>query len=627
METRMKHLFKQFSVLVFFVVTVGQLAAQPANGPRAYSERFYAKETIEISMRDGIKLTTEILKPRWTTDRLPIFMIRTPYGTGHVGFNDPARMQKLAEDGYIFVLQEMRGTQRSGGAFALIPPRSRGTNAGKSDEANDAFDTVDWLIKNVSNNNGAVGVAGCSYPGYAAVMAGLSAHPAIKAISPQAAMADPFRGDDFYWNGIPFLAVAPFFATEMESREKSQARLDSADAYEWYLKAGALKDVHAAAFDQPSPLWQEMLRDSSLTKFWQQRVLANEAANFKVPALHVMGWFDAEDFPGPIRLFQAVDALDRNGSQRAIIGPWNHCRWNRAGPGDRIGPLHFSDATADQFKQIEADFFAYYLKNRGSLTQMPQVQLFETGRGGGWRSAEHWPARIEPTSIQHWHLSADEQLSATLPTESGQDSYRSDPNKPVPHAPRPSGFFVGIELIPSDFNNRVLFLLADQRFVHGRPDVMTWTSEPLAQDTVLDGQAVLEFFAATTGTDVDWIVQLVDVHPDNFDPVMSGYRVPVSRGALRASLRNDLSKPVAVVPDQIEKYTIALEARRHRFGRGHRVLLQLQSTYFPMLARNPQKFIPAEQATREDFALVTNTIYRGGDKPSTLHLPLSTSHH
>jgi uncharacterized protein len=612
-----------FFLIFWSNVAVSQTTA--AQGSRAFSERFYSKETVEVAMRDGIKLTTEILKPRSTAESLPIFMIRTPYGAGSEGFSQPARMQKLAEDGYIFVLQEMRGTERSGGAFVLNPPRTRDRGPKATDEATDTFDTVEWLLKNTGNNNGAVGVAGCSYPGYAAVMAGLSAHPAIKAVSPQAAMADMFRGDDFNWNGIPLIAQAPFFATYMESRGAQEARVDSSDAYDWYLRAGAAKDIQPAIFSKPSKVWDEMLRNSSLTEFWQQRVLANEAANFKVPALHVMGWFDGEDFPGPIRLFQAVDALDRNGSQRAVIGPWNHCRWNDPGPGDRIGPLYFSDATADQFKQIEADFFAYYLKNRGSLANMPQVQVFETGRGGGWRGFASWPNKGSAVKEQQWYLNANEQLSVSVANAAGQDSYVSDPAKPVPYARRPIGFFTGEKIVPDDGKSRALFLLEDQRFVHGRPDVMTWTSEPFAQDTVLDGQAVVEFFAATTGTDIDWIVQLVDVHPDNFDPVMSGYRIPVSRGALRASLRNDLGKPVAVVADQIEKYTIALEARRHRFGKGHRILIQLQSTFFPYLARNPQKFIAAEQATREDFTAVTNTIYRGGDKPSRVRLPIAVS--
>jgi putative CocE/NonD family hydrolase len=596
--------------------------AQAPSGPRALSERYYESKEFDIPVRDGVKLHTQILRPRAQSAPLPFFMVRTPYGLSSEGMDEPARWQRLAESGYLFVIQEMRGTGDSGGRFVLNPPRTREKGRKAVDEATDTYDTVEWLLKNVKGHSGAVGVAGCSYPGYSAVMAGLSGHPAIKAVSPQAAMADMFRGDDFNWNGIPLLAQAPFFATSMDTRMKTEARVDRSDAYEWYLEAGALKDVQPAAFLEPSPTWEEMMRNGALTPFWRSRVLADEAANVRVPTLHVMGWYDGEDFPGPVRLFMAMDAIDTQRTNRLMVGPWNHCMWNGAPPGDRIGPVNLGSATADAQKRIEARFFAHYLKGEGSLEDLPQVIAFETG-GGGWRAFDRWPAA--GGGAREYFLGAGQRLEPVLPSAADEDRYVSDPAKPVPYARRPIDFFTGDRLVTGDGKARALFLLEDQRFVHDRPDVLTWMSPPLEEDVVLSGQPVVEFFAETTGTDVDWIVQLVDVHPHDFDPVLSGYRLPVTRGAQRASLREDLSTPRAVTPGAVVSYEVALEPRQHRFRKGHRILLQLQSTFFPYLARNPQQLIAPEKATVGDFRVVTNTIHHGGATPSRLRIPLDTS--
>ena len=618
-------------LMLFFVLLgcpVGNAAEEEApHGPLSYTERFYSSETVDIKMRDGVNLVTEIIRPKKDMGPLPVFMVRTPYGASNYDFwgeyAGPERMRYLAEEGYIFVLQETRGTERSGGVFELNPPRKSATNPNAVDEATDTYDTLEWFAKNLKGYNGNVGVAGCSYPGYAAVMAGLSGHPSMKAVSPQAAMADLYRGDDFYWNGIPLLASMPMFLTRMETRGKAKPRYDKSDAYDWYRHVGALKDFHDAAFQKPGRLWEEILPTDRLTEYWESRVLANEAENLKVPSLHVFGWYDGEDFPGPYRLFQAVDELDDKEMHRAIIGPWNHCMWDGAGPGDSLGPLKFYSATAEKFKRVEADFFAFHLKGKGSIQNMPQVQVFETGSGGRWLGLRRWPAKPNPAT-KTLFLDQNEYLSADQPNSSTFEDYVSDPNKPVPYARRPIGFFGGPDLVPGDGKERSLFLLEDQRFVHGRPDVLIWVSEPLEHPLVLDGQPVFEFFAETTGTDVDWIVQLVDVYPDDYDPHLSGYRRPVTRGALRASLRKSLkAAPVALVPGQVEEYSIPLEARRHKFAKGHRILISLQSTYFPYLARNPQKLIAPEKATVDDFTKVENRIYQGGSKASRIVLPFS----
>ncbi|MEM6415658.1 MAG: CocE/NonD family hydrolase [Pseudomonadota bacterium] len=601
---------------LFLTLLVNAWAADP----RAYSEKNYSVEAVQIEMRDGVKLHTDIMRPRTMSEALPIFLMRTPYGSGGGRFDMyAARLNRLAQEGYIFVLQEIRGTERSGGSFILNPPPISKTDKNAIDETTDTYDSVEWLVNNIGKTNGSVGVAGCSYTGYAAFMAGLSGHPAVKAIIPQAAMGDLFRGDDFFWNGIPLAAQAPFFIPGMETRWKAKARFDIADAYEWHLRAGALKDLQPAVFNDPSAIWSELVKTDRLTDYWAKRVLANYAGDLNVPALHVMGWFDGEDFPGPITTFEAADRKDPKGEQRAIIGPWNHCMWNQPDPGRGLGPLTFDGPTADHYKDYEARFLRKHLKGKGSLRDMPQVRIYETGVGGGWRDLKRFPSA---RSQAVYYLGEDETLNKVASADEGADSYISDPMKPVPNARRPIDFFTGDDLVPGDGKARSLFLLEDQRFVQGRPDVMIWISEPLENDVVLNGRAKFTMFAESTGTDVDWIVQLVDVYPNNFDPVMSGYRMPVTRAALRASLRKDLRTPMPVVPGVVEVYEMALEPRLHRFAKGHRILLQVQSTYFPYLGRNPQKFIAPETATQDDFTVVTNRIHHGGGFASKLTLPL-----
>ncbi|MEM9987962.1 MAG: CocE/NonD family hydrolase [Pseudomonadota bacterium] len=612
------------SIAAGLLLAASPVAVAPSHASsdaRSYTEHSYVMETVKLKMRDGVELHTEIMRPRNQDKPLPFFMIRTPYGTANGWFGRDGWLQELAKDEYIFVFQEMRGTARSGGDFILNPPFISKYDETAVDEATDAYDTVEWLTNNVEMSVPNVGVSGCSYDGYAAILAGLSGHPAIKAIAPQSAMADLYRGDDFFWNGIPFAVQGPFFIPEMEARRSFDTRFDSSDAYDWHLKAGALKDIQPAAHAQDSELWSELVKTDRLTDFWASRVLADHTDELKPASLHVMGWFDGEDFPGPITAFEAADKNDRAGKHRAIIGPWNHCMYNQPEPGTSFGPLKFSEPTADQYKEIEAKFMRYHLKGEGSLRDMPQVQAYETGVGGGWKELRKFPS--QNVKNKAFYFGPSETLSTAEPGAESYGSYISDPLKPVPNAKRPIDFFTGDGMVEGDGKARSLFLVEDQRFAQGRPDVMVWTSEPLEEDLVINGRTILKMYAESTGTDVDWIAQLIDVYPDNRDPVMSGYRIPVTRGALRASLRNDLRQPEPLQPNVAEEYEIKLEPRLHRFAKGHRIQLQLQSTYFPYLARNPQKFIAPEKATQEDFTVVTNKIHYGGTKASQIILPIS----
>ncbi len=597
------------------------------DSPLAYSQRYYQTEVLKIPMRDGVELVTEIHRPREQAGPLPFLMVRTPYGASGERFSKKAaRYRTLAEEGYIFVIQEMRGTHGSEGEFIMNPP-PKSVSGNEVDEATDTYDTIEWLLQNVENSNGRVGVTGCSYYGYSTVMAGMSGHPALKAISPQASMADLFRGDDFYWNGIPHL-LGPLFSMYMETRGVVEPVIPKADAFEWFLQAGALNNVENRIFgDKQSGIWKEMLDNTALTPFWQSRVLANYAKDVKVPTLHVLGWYDVEDFAGPIRLFGAMDAVDKQGDNRLIVGPWRHCQWLRPDSGEKLGNLYFGSPTIKTFREeVEAKWFAWYLKDKGSLSDLPQVVAFETG-ANQWKSYQSWPPK---KGIQNkiYYLADNKRLSQNAGitnTSRNYDQYISDPLNPVPYADRPIGFYSGKGLSSTEKNShaRSLFIIADQRFAHDRPDVLTWVSEPLTEDMILNGSAMLELFAETTGSDVDWIAHLIDVYPDDFDEVMSGYRLPVTRGALRASLREDMRTAKAVTPGKVEKYEIGLESRSHRFLKGHRVMLQLQSTWFPYLTRNPQKFIKLSEATDDDFQVVTNKIHRGKAYPSRLELPIS----
>lgn len=592
-----------------------------AEGPMAFSERYFTKEAVKVAMRDGVELPTMILRPRVQREDLPVILLRTPYAIGSEAFPArTARFEAMAREGYIFVIQEQRGTASAPGTFVLTPPLAKDKNG--IDEATDAFDTVDWIVKQLPRTNGRVGVTGCSYGGYSTVMAGMSGHPAVRAISPQASMADLFRGDDIYWNGIPLLAQAPYFVSMMDSKLKDVARLPQTDAYEWYLHAGALKDVQPLGFANASPTWDAILANDHLTGFWDDRDLSRHAAKVGVPSLTVLGWFDVEDFPGPLKLFQEMDRNDHSGIHRLTVGPWRHCQWLEPQDGTELGPLRFATPTAREFREdIEARFFAFYLKDKGSLDDMPQVMAYETGDGGGWRSYPNWPDQPQ-TASQMLYLAPDRMLATKVPDQSGSDSYISDPMRPVPYAPRPIPFFTGSGLTADRDPGRSLFVVADQRFAGDRPDVVAWTSAPLEEDMVLTGKAVLDLFASTTSTDVDWIVQLIDIYPESHDPSMSGYRLQVSRGALRASLRDGLDKPRAIPPGKTLHYVLPLENRNHRFAKNHRIMVQLQSSWFPYLARNPQKFVPAAKATNADFTVAQIRIFRGEGTASRIALPI-----
>lgn len=574
----------------------------------------FEKLTTKISMRDGIRLHTEIYKPKNMATALPVLLWRTPYGISSVDavpgrsiFTGP--LKELAEDGYIFVFQDIRGRHKSEGEFEMLRPLAEGGGELAIDESTDAYDTIDWLVKNVGGNNGNVGMLGVSYPAWLSVMAAANPHPALKAISPQASPADVYIGDDFFHNGAFHLSYGFEYVTFMERGTGADVfDFGTDDTYEWYLKLGSLKNVKSNYLAQYDTSWDQFSAHPNYDAFWQKRAVLKQLPKIEVANLNVGGWYDAEDGYGPFAMYHAWQKASPSGPNYLVLGPWTHGGW--LGEGSAIGPLAFGSDTSAYFReQILRPWFAEHLK--GNKGKVSTAHIFETG-SNQWRTAETWPAVNRQTRKLYFHN--DGILSFEPPVENtgAADRFVSDPASPVPYRPRPiENMFSG----PGWSTWQTL----DQRFVEGREDVLSWVTPMLEEDVVISGQILARLYAATTGSDADWVVKLIDVYPEDYPekPEMAGYQLMVSGEILRGRFRNGLEKPEAITPGVTEQYDIDLRFRQHRFKKGHRIMVQVQSSWFPLFDRNPQKFIEnIFDAEAEDFRKAEHTILRSRDFPS-----------
>ncbi|MCX6573754.1 MAG: CocE/NonD family hydrolase [Candidatus Aminicenantes bacterium] len=575
-----------------------------------------------VPMRDGVKLHTVVFTPKKAAGPLPFLFMRTPYGApGSARPLTAVSYRELVDEGYIFVFQDIRGRFESEGTFVMQrPPRDR-RDPRAVDESSDAYDTVAWLLANVPGHNGRVGMRGVSYDGWLTAMAMLDPHPALKAVSPQASPADMYLGDDFHHNGAFRLSYGFEYAAMMETtKESTNFRFDEYDTFEWYLRLGPLSMVNEKVLLGKIPTWNDYVAHPNYDAFWQKQAMAPYLTRAAVPALHVAGWWDQEDFYGPQKIYETLEPLDDREVSFFVAGPWNHGGWMRPG-GTALGRIKFGSDTADYFrKKIQAPFFAHYLKDKPGW-DVPEAITFETG-ANEWRVYDEWPPR-KLTEDRPLYVREDGRLSFEAPAAEDAaafDGYVSDPARPVPYRPRP---------IEATYDPRGsgwgTWLVGDQRFAHLRPDVLSWETEPLAEDVTITGRLTAKLFASTTGTDSDWVVKLIDVYPEDYpaEPSMGGYQLMIANDVFRGRFRKSFERPEALVPGEVAEFTVDLHTADHRFLKGHRIMVQVQSTWFPLIDRNPQTYVEnIFQAKASDYRPATQRVYRSKDRATCIVLPV-----
>jgi putative CocE/NonD family hydrolase len=576
-----------------------------------------------IPTRDGLRLYTEIYRPLQSAEPLPILLTRTPYGVNvtatNLASNLTNQLKELAADGYIFVRQDIRGKFKSEGQFVMMrPPRQPGREA--VDESTDTYDTIEWLVKNLPNNNGRVGLHGTSYLGWTTVMGILNPHPALRAACEEASPADMFLGDDFHHNGAFRLSYAYEYAYSLETAKTNvSVSFDRYDAYEWYLQLGSLANVNRRLLQGKISTWNDYIKHPNYDAFWQRQAVTPYMTNVSVPILNVAGWWDQEDFYGPLKIYESLEAHDQQHRNFLVAGPWNHGGWN-GGTGRKLGNVDFGSATGQYFReQIKARWFGLHLKGRAH-TNFPEAITFQTG-ANQWETHTAWPPR-EGVQRRRLYFQSNERLAFAAPKEDSRraaDSFVSDPARPVPYRNRP------IEPTYGKGSRWSTWLLEDQRFVHNRPDVLSYETEMLTNDVTVTGEVFAQLYAATTGSDADWIVKLIDVYPQSFpdDPKLGGYQLMLANEVFRGRFRESFELPRAIPANKVTPYRFSLHALNHRFLKGHKIMVQVQSTWFPIIDRNPQKFIPnIFEAAETDFQSATHRIFRSRGFPSHLDLPI-----
>jgi putative CocE/NonD family hydrolase len=593
----------------------------------AYIRAHYAKYERWIPMRDGVRLFTSIYVPRDTSRHYPILLQRTPYGVAPYG-NDPYREDLgpsplFATTGYIIVYQDVRGCFLSEGEFLdMRPYKPVKRGPGDTDESTDAYDTIDWLVRAVRGNNGRVGLWGSSYAGFYAACGMLDAHPALKAVSPQAPCMDWFLGDDTRHNGALFLQQEfNFDAVHGRHRPAPTAQPPAPfdhgtrNAYSFFLALGPLFRADERYFRGQRPFWTDAMRHGTYDAFWKERSLLPHLKNIKPAVLTVGGWFDAEDLFGTLRSFEMMERAGPMAENTLVMGPWEHGGW-AACRGDALGPVRFGSNTAEMYRsRIEFPFFEYHLKGQGNWAP-PRAMVFETGRNR-WHGYESWPPR--EASPRLLFLQARGQLTFEPPAATGQgafDEYVSDPARPVPYTKT-----VAIDCPPE-------FMVEDQRFAAQRPDVLVYQSDVLGRDLTVAGPIRIELHVATTGTDADWVVKLIDVYPDKesdtgarrYHTWLGGYQQLVRGDVMRGKFRESFENAIPFPPDEPAVVRFTLQDVYHTFQPGHRLMVQVQSTWFPLVDRNPQTFVDIASARESDFKKATQRVYHTAERPSRLEL-------
>ncbi|HTD95965.1 MAG TPA: CocE/NonD family hydrolase [Edaphobacter sp.] len=583
-------------------------------GVRLNHFREYTRSEAMIPMRDGVKLHAVILRPAGSEkvgEVLPFLMQRTPYGTDNSSSgNVNAAKPELAASGYIFVYADIRGRYESEGQFVMNRPIVAHTAKNDVDETTDTRDTIDWLLKNVPNNSGKVGVLGVSYPGFLAMSAGIEAHPAVKAISPQAPMTNVWLGDDFFHNGA-FRETYGFDYVQQLEAQKTDARVESKeDTFDYFLRnvnfAGAAKAAKMAEL----PTAKIFLTQPAYTKFWQDMAVEKHLTKVEVPTLEVGGWWDQEDMWGTQAEYAALEPHDKDHEVFLVLGPWNHGGWG--GTTRRLGPVDFGAATGDQYrKTMEAPFFEKYLKGRSGF-ELKDTASFRTGVDQ-WERYDSWPP-VAGFKTAKLYLAEGKGLSFDMPAGDGvAASYVADPANPVPYRSRP------IQATYGTGSKWRTWLVEDQRFVSGRKDLANFSTPVLDHDVTVTGDVMADIFAATTGSDADWVVKLIDVYPEDAPAPMAGYQLMIADEIFRGRYAKSFERPEALTPGQVTEFKWSLHGADHTFLKGHRMMVEVQSSWFPLYDRNPQTFVPnIMTAPASAYKAETQTIYGSAKYPSHL---------
>jgi putative CocE/NonD family hydrolase len=617
--------------LLALLAFISRATAQAQVSPAKYIQENYTKQEQLIPMRDGVRLFTAIYMPKDTSKKYPILMMRTPYSVSPYGADKYrealAPSHDFEREGYIFALQDVRGRFMSEGQFENMRPHIDDKKSKNDiDESSDTYDTIDWLVKNLPNHNGRVGLWGISYPGFYSSAGMIDAHPALKAVSPQAPIADWFF-DDFHHHGAFFLPHAfNFFAAFGQPRPQpttkghERFKHGTPDGYQFFLDLGPMKNADERYFKGKVAYWNEMMAHPDYDTYWQARNLLPHLQKVAPAVMTVGGWFDAEDLYGACKTYRAIEKQNPGIFNIFVMGPWRHGGWNRT-DGERLGNIYFGDKTALFYqKNIELPFFEHFLKDKGE-NKLPEANVFETGVNR-WRTFDHWPPKNVQTKQLYFH--ANGKLSSEPATSESEeyDEYISDPNKPVPYT----------EAI--DVNMTTEYMTDDQRFASRRPDVLAYQTDVLTEDVTLAGPLLADLRVTTSGTDSDWIVKLIDVFPPdakNYPSMatgkqLGGYQMMVRSEVIRGRYRESYAHPEPFVANQPAKVNLELQDVLHTFQKGHRIMVQVQSTWFPLVDRNPQKYVPnIYLADAKDFTKAVQRVYRCRKQPSKIEVSVLSS--
>lgn len=629
--TKTKILFAlQAALLFLIVISCSPKEGQEQNAQANYVKENYTKTEVYIEMRDGVKLFTSIYAPKDQSKEYPILMQRTPYSVAPYG-DDAFKTAlgpspTLMKDGYIFVYQDVRGRWNSEGSYDNMRPtltaEERNTDQ-DIDESTDTYDTIEWLLANLDKNNGKVGQWGISYPGFYSAASLPYAHEALKAVSPQAPIGD-FYFDDFHHNGAYFLSY--FVATSVFGYQKNKPTTEAwykmidagtEDAYQFFMDLGPLKNA-SKYYGEDNFFWQQIVEHPDYDEFWQRRGIVQHMKDIKPSVMVVGGWFDAEDLYGPLNIYKEIEKNNPNTYNTIVMGPWSHGDWSRERGTQNVFNIHFGDSISTWYQDnVEAEFFDHFLKGAGDgQTGLPEAYMFDTGKKE-WTRFENWPPANAERVNMYPH--ADGSLSMDAPSESGAFAeFVSDPAKPVPHS----------EDIKLTFTPRK-YMSDDQRFAARRPDVLVYETEVLKNDITLAGEIMAKLKVSITGTDADWIVKLVDVYPGDTETPewvtanqkLSNYHQMVRSESMRGRYREGFDNPKPFVPNQVTDVDFRLQDVYHTFKKGHKIQIQIQSTWFPLIDRNPQKYVEnIFKADESDFIKSTHRVFSAADNATVIEV-------